>query len=189
MKSIGLKREGSTGRLSTADMMYMALSAALIAVSAWISIPLAVPFTMQTFAVCLTAALLGMKRGTLAFCIYLLLGIIGLPVFSGFRGGIGTLVGTTGGYLVGFLLTAALVGFCADRFGRKTPVLVISMVTGMLICYAFGTAWYLFLYMKNTGPIGVGTVLGWCVIPFVIPDLVKIAAAALLTKRLQRFVR
>ena len=176
-------------KLQTADMMYIALSAALITVCAWISIPAAVPFTLQTFAVCMTAGLLGLKRGTLTIIVYLLMGAVGLPVFTGFRGGLGAIFGTTGGYLAGFILTAFIVGFCADRFGRKLPVLMASMVLGMTVCYAFGTAWYMFLYIKNTGPVGVGTVLAWCVIPFIIPDLLKIAAASLIAVRLKRFVK
>lgn len=176
-------------KLQTADLTYVALSAAVITVCAWISIPAAVPFTLQTFAVCMTAGLLGLKRGTLTIVVYLLMGAVGLPVFTGFRGGLGAIFGTTGGYLAGFLLTALIVGFCSDRFGRKLPVLAVSMSLGMAVCYAFGTVWYLFLYIKNTGPVGVGTVLSWCVIPFIIPDLLKIAAASVLTVRLKRFVK
>ncbi len=192
MPFIGGERErryGMEARITTQDMMYIALTAAVTAVSAWISIPAAVPFTLQTFAVCLTAGLLGARRATASVCIYLLLGFIGIPVFSGFRGGIGVLLSNTGGYLAGFVLTALIVGLCADRFGRKLPVLIISMVAGVAVCYAFGTAWYMFLYMKNTGPVGLGTVLGTCVIPFILPDLIKIVAAAVLAKRLHRVIR
>lgn len=185
----GGSKKNRKRRMKTQDMMYIALTAAVTAVSAWISIPAAVPFTLQTFAVCLTAGLLGAKRGTASIGIYLLLGLIGIPVFSGFRGGIGVLLSNTGGYLAGFILTTLIVGLCADRFGRKLPALVVSMTAGVAVCYAFGTAWYLFLYMRNTGPIGLGTVLGTCVIPFILPDLAKIAAAAVLAKRLHRLVR
>ena len=176
-------------KMKIIDMVYIALFAALITICAWISIPTAVPFTLQTFAVCLTAGLLGLKRGTLTIAVYLLLGIIGAPVFSGFKGGIGALFGTTAGYLIGFLFTALIVGFVSDKFGRRIPVMAVSMAVGIAVCYAFGTVWFMLLYMKNTGPIGIGAVLSWCVIPFIIPDLVKIAAAALLTSRLKRFVK
>lgn len=175
--------------IKTLDMVYIALFAALISICAWISIPTTVPFTLQTFAVCLTAGLLGMKRGTLTIVVYLLLGAIGLPVFAGFKGGLGSLFGTTGGYLIGFLFTALIVGFISDRFGRKLPAMAAAMVVGIAVCYAFGTVWFLLLYIKNTGPVGIGTVLSWCVIPFIIPDIIKVAVAALLTSRLGRFVK
>lgn len=175
--------------MKTLDMVYIALFAALISICAWISIPTTVPFTLQTFAVCLTAGLLGMKRGTLTIVVYLLLGAIGLPVFAGFKGGLGSLLGTTGGYLIGFLFTALIVGFISDRFGRKLPAVAAAMVVGIAVCYAFGTVWFLLLYIKNTGPVGIGTVLSWCVIPFIIPDIIKAAVAALLTSRLGRFVK
>ncbi len=182
------ERTQSGKKIETKDMIYMALSAALIAVSAWISIPAAVPFTLQTFAVCLTAGLFGAKRGTLAVLIYLLLGAVGIPVFAGFRGGIGVFFGNTGGYLAGCIFTALIAGVCADRFGRKIPVMIASMLAGVAVCYAFGTAWYMILYLKNTGEVSVAAVLMTCVIPFVIPDIIKVTAAAFLTKRLHRFV-
>ncbi len=187
-KSAAMAGKGQ-GRMKTLDFVYASLAAALLAVSAWISIPTAVPFTLQTFAVCLAAGLLGMKRGTLALVIYLLVGIIGVPVFSGFRGGLGVLFGTTGGYIVGFFFVTLIVGGMAERFGRKMPVLLVSMLIGMAGCYAFGTAWYLFLSMRHTGPVGIGAVLGICVFPFIIPDLIKIVLASLLTCRLIRFVK
>ena len=175
--------------LKTIDMAYIAVSAAFIAVCAWISIPVAIPFTLQTFAVCLISGLLGMKRGTLTVLIYILLGAAGLPVFTGFKGGIGALAGVTGGYIVGFIFTALIVGFISDRFRKKTIPLIISMIFGILLCYAFGTAWFMFLYTQNTGAIGLTAVLMKCVVPFIIPDMIKLAVAAILVKRLERFVK
>ena len=98
----------SVSRIRTADMAYIALFAVLMAVCAWISIPFAVPFTLQTFAVFAALAILGGRRGTLSVVVYLLLGAVGLPVFAGFKGGLAALLGTTGGYILGFLLTALL---------------------------------------------------------------------------------
>ena len=86
------------------DLVLIALFAALMALCAWVTVPYAVPFTMQTFGVFLALLLLGGKRGTICMAVYLLLGAVGLPVFSGFRGGVGALVGSTGGYLVGFIV-------------------------------------------------------------------------------------
>lgn len=175
-------------KLKTKDLALCALCAALIAVCAWISIPATVPFTLQTFAIFAALGLLGGKRGTVAVAVYLLLGAIGVPVFAGFQGGIGALLGTTGGYLLGFLLTALIEWGMEARFGSKTGVFLLSAVLGMLVCYAFGTAWYLVVYARTKGAISLATALGWCVVPFLIPDAVKIALAVLLRGRLKRHI-
>lgn len=172
----------------TYDLVYISVFAVIIAICSWISIPSAVPFTLQTMGVFVTLGLLGGKRGTIAVSIYILLGAIGIPVFSGFAGGIGVLIGKTGGYIVGFLFSALVMWGYEKLFGRKKLVLAISMITGLIICYAFGTLWFMFVYAKNTGAIGLWTVLGWCVFPFIIPDLLKIAMAMFLTNTLSRTI-
>ena len=172
-------------KLSSRDMAFIALGTALISICAWLSVPMTVPFTMQTFAVCLAAALFGLRRGLWIVGCYLLLGALGAPVFSGFRGGFGVLLGATGGYLAGFLFTALIVGLAADRIGRSMPVLIASMALGVLVCYAFGTAWFVLVYAKNSGPVGVGTALAWCVLPYLLPDAAKITLAAIVTRRLR----
>lgn len=175
-------------KLSVREIAYIAIGIALIAVCSWISVPMTIPFTMQTFAVCLVTALLGLKGGLWAVAGYILLGAVGIPVFSGFRGGPGALLGTTGGYIVGFLFTALTVGMAVQRKGRKLPVLVLSMTAGILLCYTFGTAWFMLVYSRGTGPISLGTALGWCVLPYLIPDGVKVVLAALLTRRLHPLI-
>lgn len=171
------------------ELCTTALGAALISICAWISIPTAVPFTLQTFAVFLVSGLLGLKCGTTAVLAYLLLGAVGLPVFTGFRGGISALLGTTGGYLLGFVLIALTVGAVTGRLGRGLPALIGSMAAGMALCYAFGSLWFFYLYTTATGPIAMGSVLSMCVIPFLLPDAVKIVLAALLTRRLRGLLR
>lgn len=169
---------------TTRELALIAMGAALIAVCSWLSVPAAIPFTLQTFAVCLVTAVFGLRMGLWTVAVYLLLGAVGAPVFSGFKGGLGALLGTTGGYLIGFLFTALTVGLAVERFGRRLPVLVGAMALGILLCYAFGTAWFIFVYSRGSGPVGVGTALAWCVLPYLLPDAVKIALAALLTRRL-----
>lgn len=171
------------------ELCACALGAALIAICAWISIPAAVPFTLQTFAICLVTGLLGLKCGTVSVVVYLLLGAVGLPVFSGFGGGLGKLLGTTGGYLIGFIFTALTVGLFTKLLGKKIWVLVISMVLGIALCYVFGTAWFMILYTRANGPVGLVTVLGWCVFPFLIPDGIKIALATVLVQRLGKVLK
>lgn len=175
--------------LSTADIAFVALSAAIITVCAWISIPTVVPFTLQTFAVFAVAGIFGMKRSTLAMAVYIMLAAIGVPVLSGFKGGFDKIIGTTGGYILGFVFIALIVGFTSDRFGRKIVPLILSMLLGLVICYAFGTAWFMVVYARTSGPVGLGTVLGWCVLPFIIPDCIKIACAVILSNRAGRYLK
>ena len=176
-------------KLSVRDMAYIALFAVMMAVCSWISIPYVVPFTLQTFAVFLAVEVLGGRRGTVAVLVYLLMGAVGLPVFTGFSGGIGHLLGSTGGYIVGFVFTA-LVMWGMERIpGSRTVVLAVSMVLGLLVCYAFGTAWFLLVYARTTGPVGVWTAVGWCVAPYVVPDLMKLALALVLRRRLRGAIR
>ena len=172
--------------MKTIEIAYIGLCTALIAVCSWISIPLTVPITLQTFAIFLTVALLGLKNGTITVLVYILLGAIGLPVFSGFKSGAAVLLGTTGGYIIGFLFSAIVVGLILKFFGKSTLVMFISMIIGLIVCYIFGTIWFMIVYMKNTGDIGLVSVLSWCVIPFIIPDIIKIILAIILYKPLSK---
>lgn len=175
-------------RSKTYDMAYIAIFAVLMAICSWISIPMAVPFTLQTFGVFMAVGVLGGKRGSLAVLIYILLGAIGVPVFAGFSGGIGVILNTTGGYIVGFLFSALAMWGMEALLGRKPVIQISSMVLGLIVCYALGTAWFMVVYARNTGAVGLGTVLGWCVIPFIIPDLVKIALAFVLSRKIRKYV-
>lgn len=168
----------------TKMLAYIALSVSLIAVCSWISIPTAIPFTMQTFAIFAVLGLLGGKRGTLAILSYLFLGVFGLPVFSGFQGGVGVLLGSTGGYLIGFLIMGFVYWLLTKLLGTSLWVMAFSMVLGLLLLYAFGSIWFLLVYTNNAGATGLLTVLGWCVFPFVLPDLLKLLLALLLIRRL-----
>lgn len=179
----------ASSKLRTVDMAYIALFAVLIAICSWISIPATVPFTLQTFGVFLAIGVLGGKRGALAVAVYLLLGCVGLPVFAGFTGGLGIVLGSTGGYIVGFLVCALLMWAMERCLGSKTWGLAVSMVVGLAACYAFGTAWFMAVYARSTGPIGLATALGWCVIPFVLPDLAKVGLALVLCRRLAAAVK
>ena len=173
----------------TLDLAYIGMFVALMAVCSWIYIPTAVPFTLQTFAVFATVAILGMKRGSIAVLVYIILGAVGVPVFAGFSGGFGVLLGTTGGYIIGFLFTALITGGIIKAFGKKIWVMAAAMVLGLAACYAFGTAWFIYVYTSTKSAVGIMTALSWCVIPFIIPDLCKIALAILLERRVGRFVR
>ena len=168
------------------DMAYIALFAALIAICAWISIPTAVPFTLQTFGVFCAVGLLGGKRGTLAVLVYIALGAIGLPVFAGFKGGLSALLGATGGYIVGFVLSALVYWLVTKLLGDRVWSAALGMALGLLVCYAFGTVWFMSVYARSTGAIGLTTALGWCVFPFLLPDAIKIALALLVSRRIPK---
>ena len=165
-------------------LVYAAVMAALITLCAWITIPTVVPFTLQTFAIFLAVGVLGGKLASLSVAVYLLLGAVGLPVFSGFSGGLGPFAGVTGGYLLGFLLIALVMWGAEALLGRGPVVFVVSGIVGLAVCYAFGTAWFVLMYAASTGPIGVASALWTCVIPFLLPDGVKLALALVLSRRL-----
>ena len=119
--------------LSVRDLTFIAMMTALIAVCAWITVPMTVPFTMQTFGVFMALLVLGGPKGTMAVALYILLGMAGVPVFAGFGAGIGVLAGPTGGYIAGFLLTGLL--YCAVKKWRMTRRREnVSRAAGLLIC-------------------------------------------------------
>ncbi len=127
----------------THSMVFIALFGAIISIISIIPTGiyiLGVPATLQTFAVAMTAFLLGSKNGTMATLIYILLGLIGLPVFSGFKGGPGVLLSVTGGFIIGFIPFSFLLGM-TKRYKNKVKVAVVSFI-GLLVCYAIGTIWF-----------------------------------------------
>ena len=181
----------ASSRLRTVDMAYIALFAVLMAVCAWITIPLPKPlvqFTLQTFAMFAALLVLGGRRGLYAMVVYLLLGAVGVPVFSGFRGGLSVLLDTTGGYIIGFVAAALVYWLMTVKLGESSSVSIAACVLGLAVCYAFGTAWFLVVYARNAGPIGLTTALGWCVIPYILPDLLKLALAVVLSRRVKGFL-
>ena len=190
MQTESAKKKGAAFR--TIDLAYMALAVAMLAVCSWICIPATISFTMQTFAVFLIVCLLGGRRGTLSVVVYLLLGAVGAPVFAEMSGGIGCLLGPTGGYLIGFVFSA-LVMWAFERFlGKKLWMYAVSMVLALIVCYAFGTAWFMHVYVGEDGSrAGLVTALSWCVFPYLLPDLAKIALALLIgsNKTLRKVVR
>lgn len=166
------------------DLAYVGLSAALIAVCAWIAIPLTVSITLQTMAICLVAGLFGWKRGALSVIIYILLGMFGLPVFTGFKSGLAVITGPTGGYVLGFIFTAIIVGIATEKVGKKIWQCILFMAIGVLVCYLFGTIWFTIAYK-----VTFASALSTCVFPFLLPDAAKIVVASILVNRLKRFVK
>ena len=170
----------------TYSLILCAVFAALTAVLSWISVPIGpVPINLALLAVLLCGAVLGPVRALISVTVYILLGAVGVPVFAGFRAGIGALLGPTGGYIIGYLPAAFLASL---RLPGKTarPVLFrcLFMLLGVLSCYLIGTLWFMHLSGYDAGKA-----LSLCVLPFIPGDAVKIAAASLLTGRLQKIIR
>lgn len=160
-------------------MVLCSLFAALTAICAWLSIPIGdIAFTMQTFGIFLTLGILGGKWGSLSIFLYIALGAVGLPVFSGFQGGFGTLLGVTGGYIWGFL-ASGLTFWALERFSRA-----IAMGAAMLVCYGCGTLWFS-LYSGG----GLFVAFARCVLPYLIPDALKILLALDLSRRIGRHLK
>ncbi len=164
--------------ISVKGMAFTAIMAAVLCVAAPFSLPTpsAVPLTLASLAVYLTGALLGKGRGTAAVCIYVLLGLVGLPVFGGFMGGLAVIAGPTGGYILGYIPCVFLTGLLTERFSGRLHGMAAGMVSGTIMLYALGTAWFMLL----TGS-GITAALMGCVLPFLPWDAVKIAAACALS--------
>lgn len=179
----------AANRFSARDLAFMSLMSVIIAVCAWITVPAAVPFTFQTFGIFLTLCLLGGKKGLLSITVYILLGLIGLPVFSGFKGGAGVLFGATGGYIIGFLLIGITFLIITKLFGEKIVPAIAALVIGDILCFAFGTIWYITVYNQKNEAIGLMTALGWCVFPFIIPDCIKLICAVFISKKIKSLIK
>ena len=160
-------------------MVLCSMLASLTAICAWIAVPLpGVSFTMQTFAVLLTLGLLGGRWGSVSIALYLLLGMVGLPVFTGFRGGIGALLDATGGFLWGFLL-GGFAYWLLQRLGRLP-----AMMAAMGVCYLCGSWWF-----SIYAGVNIPTAALTCVVPWLIPDGIKLALAWTLAKRIGKTVK
>lgn len=169
-------------KIKTKQMVLIALMTAVTCVLGPLSIPLPfspVPISLTNFAIFLAIFVLGMKNGTISFIIYLLLGAVGVPVFSSFRGGFQVLAGPTGGYLIGFIFLALIMGFALDHFDRKLVPTIIGMIIGMVVCYAFGTVWLAKLLSLS---FKEGLMMG--VIPYLPGDAAKIIIAAIVGPKL-----
>ena len=158
----------------------MALIGVMTAVTCILG-PLSIPLPFSPVPISFTNLAIYLKACTISYLIYMLLGMVGIPVFSGFTAGVGKLAGPTGGYLVGFILMALIVGFFVDHFPGKVALHIVGMVLGLAICYIFGTVWLAGqLNMTFVAGLGVG------VIPYLPGDAVKIIFTALIGPKLRR---
>lgn len=171
------------------DVTNISLMTVIIVISAQLVIPAGVPFTMQTFGVFLSLLILGGKKGTTAILVYIMLGAVGVPVFSGFGGGLGVLLGSTGGYIFGFLGSGLVYWGITSIFGKKKPMRVVSVFIGLAVCYAVGTAWLMLVYTQKGSFLSLGNALKIAVLPFIIPDIIKLVFAIFISSRLERVIQ
>jgi len=154
----------------------MALMAAVTCILAPMSIPIGpIPISLTNLVVYFTVYVIGTKAGVCSYCIYVLLGIVGLPVFSGYVGGPAKIAGPTGGYIVGFVLMALIGGFFIEKFKRNFALTLVGWVLGTFVDYCLGTVW--FVYVAHCSLLYA---LKVCVYPFIVFDLGKIVIATLL---------
>lgn len=166
------------GIFSVRSMVFMAIFAAIICVAAPFAVPLPggmVPISLGTFAIYLTGALLGGKRGTVSVAVYIMLGAVGLPVFTNFMGGFAKILGPTGGYIIGYIPLVLITGIFADMPSKKHWTMPVGMVLGTAVMYAFGTVWFMIM---NGTPLGAALLN--CVVPFLIDDSLKIVFATII---------
>lgn len=179
-------KSDNKGLFSLKSIVFTAIFTAIICVAAPVSVPLPglVPISLASFAVYLAAGILGGKRAALATAVYVLLGGVGVPVFSGYRGGFGVLFGVTGGYIFGFILLALIAGLFAEIPSKKHWTVPVGMVLGTVALYIFGTVWFM-IYTKSS----LMTALMGCVVPFLAFDAVKIVLATVISVPLKSRIK
>ena len=171
-------------KITTKTLALIAVMTAVTCVLAPLSIPIGpVPISLTNLAIYFALYILGTKKGTISYIVYLALGLVGLPVFSGFTGGPAKLAGPTGGYIIGFIAMAVIAGLVIDHF-RKPWIQLIGMIVGTIVCYIFGTAWFC-IVAKST----VSGALAICVFPFIPADLIKMVIAMIIGPMIKKRIR
>ncbi len=169
------------------NIVLISLFSAVIAVCSLITIPFTIPFTMQLFGVFSALHLLGGKRGTISVLLYIFIGSVGLPVFSGFSGGLSRLFDATGGFITGFVFSGLIYWLTTSIFKGKRYTKLSGLFTALITCYISGTLWYALLYSRGDFIPSLKAALVTCVVPFIIPDLLKIALTILVCRKIEKY--
>ncbi len=169
----------------TSQLIYVAFGVALLTVCGWISVPSPIPFTLQILGVFVLSGVLGAKLSLLCILCHILLGLIGLPVFSSFKNGSAAIFSPTGGYILGFVLASLIVGFSAQRIGRKSLPLILSMTAAILVCYSCEFVWFKLLYAQSERGVDILKIL---VLPFLPADICKVMVSSYLVKRIHPLI-
>ncbi len=175
-------------KLKIKDMVLIAAFCAIIAICSWIVIPFAqIPITMQIFGIYLSLMVFGDKRGVTCVIVYIALGVIGLPVFANFKAGLSAISGATGGYIIGFIPMALiynfLCGFIKLPFQKRA---FICGIISLMVCYTFGSLWFWMVYSKANGTMALMSIILTCVVPYIIPDILKLYVAIKAAKLIKR---
>ena len=169
------------------EIVIIAIYIALLTIFSWISIPSIVPFTLQTFMIFIIAYTLKLKSALCVVVIYLVLGIIGVPVFSSFNSGLSYFLGSTGGFLLGFIPMVVIINVLSIKNNNETKVKnyiyqVLISLLGLIICYIMGLVWFMFIYKA---PYTLSKALFAVIIPFIVPDIIKMVIAMIVSKRIK----
>lgn len=172
------------------SIVIVSLTSVFITICSWIAIPFTVSFTLQTFAIFFALRLFGGFKGLLSIILYVLLGLIGVPVFTGFKAGLGAILGPTGGYILGFILAGVLylVMEKLTKFTEKKVFCFIIMLIGLILCYVFGTLWFCFVMSDKGNNYTFIEALLACVVPFIIPDIIKIVLAEIISSKIRKII-
>ncbi len=187
-----MKPKKSTAAFSSEKLrsyIQISIFTAIIAVCSFVTIPAPVPFTLQTLGVFAALTITGFKKGLASIILYIILGITGLPVFSGFSAGIGHLAGASGGYITGFIFIALCYGLFAHNSNASVLLKATGLFTGLVTCYLFGTLWYVAVYLKDLSFSAFGSAFLVCVVPFIIPDLIKLSVAVVIDRKTPKQIR
>ena len=172
-------------KIKISDIAMIGLAAAVLCVLAPVSVPIGpVPISLATFGLYVVSASFGKFKAPIAVLVYIAVGAVGLPVFSGFTGGVAKLIGATGGYIIGYIPCAFLVGLMVDKWEKNFIIYPISMVLGTLVFYTLGTLWY--MYVTKSTFVSALTV---CVVPFLIFDAVKIIVASIASFSVRKTIK
>ena len=174
--------ETAEKKITIYQITCMAVMAAVMCIAGPLALPIGpVPISLTNLVIYFTVFVLGMKTGTGSFLVYLLLGAVGLPVFSGYAGGFAKIAGPTGGYLVGFVLMALIGGFIMEKCNRKLVPTMLGWVLATVVDYALGTAWFVLVaHCSFTYALTV------CVVPFIIGDIIKIVIGTLVAVKVRK---
>lgn len=170
--------------LNIFDIVKISLMTVIIVLCGWITVPAPVPFTMQTFGIYMAVMLIESKNAFISVILYILLGLAGLPVFSGFASGLGHLLAPTGGYILGFLMCPLVCLLGEKIFSKKIPQTIL-LSAGTLLCYATGTLWFTVTTNQSSNPTGLWSALVLCVFPYIIPDALKLFTAYFMAKKIK----
>jgi biotin transport system substrate-specific component len=172
----------NTKKINTRQLTLIGVMTAVTCILGPLSLPIGViPISLTNLVIYFTVYALGRKRGTLSYIVYLFIGLIGLPVFSGFSGGFSKLFGPTGGYLIGFIFMAFISGIFIDKFSNKIYMCFLGMILGTIVTYIFGTAW---LAYQTNMTFNMALTVG--ILPFIPGDIAKMVIASLIGPQIKK---